>query len=167
MAPHRNFGPMILGLTLGLIFDACKEPPEPEKQRISHEVTVQTKIDSAQETEDLPPTIVTSKDLAVLADTVVDTLSVDIDTSTPPNAFSPKQRDSLFATSYYYRQSILDFQKPPVIIERPSLQPDSQTWDQIAGIPQPRQDLPAWIKALGVVNGVAAILVFLYFLFID
>lgn len=74
--------------------------------------------------------------------------------------------DSNAALSFYIRESFANSLRTPSLkMEKPYVHPDSQTWEEIAGIPQRQEKASVWIEALGILNGVAGVLLVIYYLF--
>jgi hypothetical protein len=81
---------------------------------------------------------------------------------------SEAAKDTAAINRFYFKESFANaLRTPSSKIEKPYVHPDSQTWQDIAGIPQVQEEIPDWIKALGFANSIASILVIVYLLFFD
>jgi hypothetical protein len=77
-------------------------------------------------------------------------------------------KDTNAALSFYIRESFANALRTPSLkTDKPFVHPDSQRWKDIAGIPQPHEETPGWVTALGLAKGVAAVLAVVYYLFFD
>ncbi len=171
-APNYS-GYVLCSLTLSLFLCACRRNSESTDYPLP---TSNPSID--QKKDSLLPKVPVRKRLAVkhrkkkesLRDTAQFVVKASVDTvmSTLGNDTTPLASNESAATKRFYLEQSLanSIRTPSSKIEPPLVSPDSQTWEQISGVPRPKEKIPDWKIALGYLRIVATIIGLVYIIFL-
>lgn len=173
MSVGNHSGYVLCGMTLSLLVGACRRNSDLADYPVQKPPTIEHKKDS------LLPNESVSKRFAVKRNKrkkIVDSdssafgfkPSADEPVTTRHSDTPAMDGESTAVKRFYLEQSLANsISTPSSSIEPRSVHPDSMTWEQIAGVQQPKEKTPDWKIALGYLRIVATILGLIYIIFFD